>query len=412
MAFSPRRNFRRYFYTHEQTGESQWDYPDKNGDPAPADREDPTSTRSRKKSKRSKKSSRRKAKVTVEYSEDGMLEDGEVASGSMVTEDLDGTAMPEEDVTQFEQQQLVDDSNIEPAEPDTTAPLAKESAEFAYQALFPGEPLPPGTELLFGLPPPPPPSFPPPGEKLKIDNYVCDDDDSSNEKGEDGEAEDAVVDSVIISKPVTVLNEKSERFEPEDMEVSQGGDSWSGGSLETHEPPNEPGVIAKPPQLRFTNLHPSSTIFSSSSSSAWLPGVSGEGNRAVGADSAVLAAPPVLTASTHLHPEVMAKVTASVGGTDVSSAPSSPKVEDGVRGAGSPAPVEASTAGDHKHDKHKKKKKEKIGSSGLALKKKGVSSLVQKWQKVKREVEQEERANEKRQMAIRQQLKEWKKDNN
>ena len=47
----------------------------------------------------------------------------------------------------------------------------------------------------------------------------------------------------------------------------------------------------------------------------------------------------------------------------------------------------------------------------MSLKKKGVSSLVQKWQKVKKEVEQEERANEQRQLAIRQQLEEWKKEN-
>lgn len=52
-----------------------------------------------------------------------------------------------------------------------------------------------------------------------------------------------------------------------------------------------------------------------------------------------------------------------------------------------------------------------LTSSGLSLKKKGVSSLVQKWQKVKREVEQEERANEQRQLAIRHQLDELKKDN-
>ena len=47
----------------------------------------------------------------------------------------------------------------------------------------------------------------------------------------------------------------------------------------------------------------------------------------------------------------------------------------------------------------------------MSLKKKGVSSLVQKWQKVKKEVEKEERASEQRQQAIRQQLEEWKKEN-
>jgi hypothetical protein len=53
-----------------------------------------------------------------------------------------------------------------------------------------------------------------------------------------------------------------------------------------------------------------------------------------------------------------------------------------------------------------------LGSHTMSLKKKGVMSMVQKWQKVKKEVEREERASEQRQAAIRQQLEEWKKENN
>jgi len=44
------------------------------------------------------------------------------------------------------------------------------------------------------------------------------------------------------------------------------------------------------------------------------------------------------------------------------------------------------------------------------LKNKNVSNLVQKWQKVKKEVEIEEQEREERQNAIRQKLDEWKKE--
>jgi hypothetical protein len=53
-----------------------------------------------------------------------------------------------------------------------------------------------------------------------------------------------------------------------------------------------------------------------------------------------------------------------------------------------------------------------MSSSGLHLKKKNVSSLVQKWQKVKKEVEIEERNREEREQAIRQKLEEWKQEYN
>lgn len=53
-----------------------------------------------------------------------------------------------------------------------------------------------------------------------------------------------------------------------------------------------------------------------------------------------------------------------------------------------------------------------MSSSGLHLKKKNVSSLVQKWQKVKKEVEIEERHREEREQAIRQKLEEWKQEYN
>ncbi|KAK6191876.1 hypothetical protein SNE40_003456 [Patella caerulea] len=60
--------------------------------------------------------------------------------------------------------------------------------------------------------------------------------------------------------------------------------------------------------------------------------------------------------------------------------------------------------------KEVKKKKKNMANTNFALKKKKVSSLVNKWKKVKIEVEKEEKIDEERQLAIRQKLEEWKKD--
>ena len=47
-----------------------------------------------------------------------------------------------------------------------------------------------------------------------------------------------------------------------------------------------------------------------------------------------------------------------------------------------------------------------MGTSNISLKKKHVSSMVQKWQKVKKEVEEEERNREEKEAAIRRKLAE------
>ena len=47
-----------------------------------------------------------------------------------------------------------------------------------------------------------------------------------------------------------------------------------------------------------------------------------------------------------------------------------------------------------------------MGTSNISLKKKHVSSMVQKWQKVKKEVEEEERNRDEREAEIRRKLQE------
>ncbi|XP_045177125.2 formin-binding protein 4-like [Mercenaria mercenaria] len=57
-------------------------------------------------------------------------------------------------------------------------------------------------------------------------------------------------------------------------------------------------------------------------------------------------------------------------------------------------------------EEKKKKKKEKMGAGSISLKKKHVSSMVQKWQKVKKEVELEEQHRQIREAEIRRKLAE------
>lgn len=72
--------------------------------------------------------------------------------------------------------------------------------------------------------------------------------------------------------------------------------------------------------------------------------------------------------------------------------------------------METAATGDAASSQQEKKKKKKEKQSSGHLKNKNVSNLVQKWQKVKKEVEIEEQEREERQQAIRQKLDEWKKE--
>ncbi|XP_048728108.1 formin-binding protein 4-like isoform X2 [Ostrea edulis] len=87
-------------------------------------------------------------------------------------------------------------------------------------------------------------------------------------------------------------------------------------------------------------------------------------------------------------------------------------VQESVSGEVTLATAELPSSSGISSEKKKKRKDKSMSSSGLHLKKKNVSSLVQKWQKVKKEVEIEERHREEREQAIRQKLEEWKQEYN
>ncbi|XP_070200550.1 formin-binding protein 4-like isoform X2 [Littorina saxatilis] len=421
-------NFRRYFYTNSHTGESQWDYPD-------GEAVDSAASTSRK-SKKGKGSKRKKAKVTdpepagVSISEAASLVLAE-AGGSVMAEgrvveteeDLDGVAMGDEAAGGVESRKPRNGNSAE-SQPSTSAtsttattPAIPESDgdsfQAALQSLFPGEPLPPGTELLLGLPPPPPPPLPAEETPTTTDDaYVCAEDSSDESVGKDekqGEekAEVPKIDPDIDGEELVEEEGAEKKRKVEEKRKAEEEEEVVEETVEVVPVVEDPAVISRPPQLRF----PVAAVSSSSSASAYASSSS-----TVSAPH-VRSAAPVLHAPAVAQPDSASSLIAAPALVAASSPrPSSPKVEDGVKSAGSPAPVgEASSSSTtdhpHKHDKHKKKKKEKLGSHTMSLKKKGVSSLVQKWQKVKKEVEQEEHANEKRQQAIRQQLEEWKKEN-
>ncbi|CAL1529590.1 unnamed protein product [Lymnaea stagnalis] len=70
--------------------------------------------------------------------------------------------------------------------------------------------------------------------------------------------------------------------------------------------------------------------------------------------------------------------------------------------------VEGSNESDKQTKKKKKEKKTLATGSSIMMKKKHMTSMVQKWQKVKKEVEKEDRAKELRQAAIRKKIEELK----
>lgn len=80
--------------------------------------------------------------------------------------------------------------------------------------------------------------------------------------------------------------------------------------------------------------------------------------------------------------------------------------EAGVDGYQGEATLEAPGCAVPSTEEKKKKKKDKMGTGSISLKKKHVSSMVQKWQKVKKEVELEEQHRQIREAEIRRKLAE------
>lgn len=226
----------------------------------------------------------------------------------------------------------------------------------AAASVMQGEPPPPGTDLdlLLAAPPPPPPPA---------------DEDSTGPM----EAYDTSVPMAMTSQPLTysgidgdpmVHSSVSDTsMYPSETGIMSAESSYV--SERTDAPPlvtQEPVVIARPPQV-FTRGDE--------------PGSSAE-----------------VMSGTEAMPE-------SGPGEDISPSPTAAALS---------VAAELPSSSGITSEKKKKKKDKSISGSGLHLKKKNVTSLVQKWQKVKMEVEIEERNREEREQAIRQKLEEYKQE--
>lgn len=226
----------------------------------------------------------------------------------------------------------------------------------AAASVMQGEPPPPGTDLDLLLAAPPPP--PPPADEDSngpMDAYdtsvpMAMNSHSLSYSSIDGDpmVHSSVSDTIMYPSEAGIMSAES-------TYVSERTDA---PQVVTQ----EPVVIARPPQ-----------VFSSRDE----PGSSGE-----------------VVSCTEAVPE-------SGSGEDVSPSPAA---------ALAAATVELPSSSGITSEKKKKKKDKSISGSGLHLKKKNVTSLVQKWQKVKKEVEIEERNREEREQAIRQKLEEWKQE--
>lgn len=217
-----------------------------------------------------------------------------------------------------------------------------------YSGVIRGEPPPPGTDLEFLLTAPPPPP-PPVEEDMEEETY------SSYDVPGPPEGHLPCIDDIDGE----IMEDESD-FQV-DAEASECGSNIDVKEQcnETETVPVDPSIIARPPQIFTDNQYPS----------YYDPNAISEQYQESGQYY-------------------------SEGGADM------------------PVAMETAAFGDvassQLEKERKKKKKEK--QSGGQLKNKNVSNLVQKWQKVKKEVEIEEQEREERQNAIRQKLDEWKKE--
>ncbi|GFS25583.1 hypothetical protein ElyMa_003445100 [Elysia marginata] len=176
------------------------------------------------------------------------------------------------------------------------------------------------------------------------------------------------------------------------VEEEQGDkDDEGGGEDEEHKAEDEavnPAIIYKPPQL----IKPPQIVTAARPPELYgaPPAIS---NSVQAPPSSSLQAQPTVVAAGYIPAQPTVVAAGYIPAQDPSS-----------EGQG---PSETAEEADKQARKKKKEKKLATGPS-LMMKKKHMSSMVQKWQKVKKEVEKEDRAKEMRQAAIRKKIEELK----
>ncbi|XP_033751337.1 LOW QUALITY PROTEIN: formin-binding protein 4-like [Pecten maximus] len=236
--------------------------------------------------------------------------------------------------------------------------------------IFRGEPPPPGTDLEMLLTAPPPP--PPPDDQRQGYGSLSDDEEEERE-ADRGRHDVQNGDSDMDVDSNEALPSSVQTYSPQ----SDGAISFS--------QPNRLGE-----QIFAPNMEQASNIITRGpqifSSEAVIPPTQGMGDG--------------------YYPASMGDMVDSSGSFAAASS-----TQDFVEGSVETLPT-GHPSSPYPPDKEKKKKKKDktMSSTSLTLKKKNVSSMVLKWQKVKKEVEIEERNREEREMAIRQQLEELKQE--
>lgn len=211
------------------------------------------------------------------------------------------------------------------------------------QRLFPGEPLPPGTELLLGLPPPPPPPLSP--TQTYVTDFAYSSKDNSSSTSDSDENDEEQVGDMYKENILSDIQEGIKVEELPDWRRSEKTDT----NIKNQS--DDPAVISKPPQLRF----PLGTTIASFSAATLANAKAPMGSN---------------EPFSHIESEVhhISDFSASVGISNTVNAtgigqPTSPLVEDLARNVGSPAThLSQSEPGiaEPRHDKLKKKKKDKV----------------------------------------------------
>ncbi|XP_078334345.1 uncharacterized protein LOC111124829 isoform X3 [Crassostrea virginica] len=401
------RAYRRYFYMNKKTNQTQWDYPEEeeeeeeSNDAANTDRPHSMSSSPQKDvdediSQTSDPGPHNEEVASSSTTETDRKSKGKDSLASESQADSDGNVVGHPNSMDIEDPSEGSSGVSQPADgepvsstgqpaseagvPDTTsilsvmdeiykgkakhrnsgtAPVSQSydySNSTAAASVMQGEPPPPGTDLdlLLAAPPPPPP---PP------------DDDNST----------VALQAYNTSAPLSALSQPLSY-------TGLDGDPMVHSSVADSMYPSESGLMSE-----------ESTYGSERNDASPL----------ISQEPIVIARPPQVFSKDEPGSSTSAEV---VSGTE--SAVQESLSEEVTPAATTPQAVAAElpSSSGIASEKKKKKKDKSMSGSGLHLKKKNVTSLVQKWQKVKKEVEIEERNREEREQAIRQKLEEWKQE--
>ncbi|OWF39592.1 formin-binding protein 4-like [Mizuhopecten yessoensis] len=396
------RAYRRYFYMSKRTKHTQWDYPDDEDDED--DNDDIHNANAEKESsdkfvprppdghpgqegelpQSPESHSITSASPEPTNLSSSMRDIDMVTSTTVVSGGTRSEVGSIADTTVSSKSAVISSSHLRPTEASRSKETVQESRSSHIEegpqprglnylsgnemSIFRGEPPPPGTDLEMLLTAPPPP--PPPDDQRQGYGSLSEDEEEERDQGrhevQNGDSDMDVDSNEALPSTVQTYSPQS------DGAITFSQSNRLGDQTYATNMDHVSNIITRGPQ-----------IFSS--------------------DPVV---PPSQGMGDGYYTGAMADMVDSSGSFAAASS-----TQDFVEGAGEVLST-SHPSSPYPHDKEKKKKKKDktMSSTSLTLKKKNVSSMVLKWQKVKKEVEIEERNREERENAIRQQLEELKQE--